>query len=192
LGYSQVRGHLQLSYVVTTFSQSFLHFLACFLNELVVGIWQKHSNIKEKESTISDANRPPASGSTGRWIHTPPLPPLRSFPIAFRPKSLIQPLTVTWNRMYTALRKVPTLNAHSIKSSMTSCMSSTPACNGNNAKPTGKNSTTRTGTNGTIGGQRRARSKPSLQHLSCTCITPISLPPQCSTVMAPTLLNHRE
>ena len=50
-----------------------------------------------------------------------------------------------------------------------------------------KEITTLTCTNGTIGGQKMARIKPSLQRLSCTCITRISLIPQSSTVMAPTL-----
>src|SRR5262245_57847647 len=101
-------------------------------NELIVGIWQKHRKIKEKESNISDSNRPPSSGSTGRWIHNPKLPPLRSFTIVFRPKSLVKPSTVTLNLIYTDLRKAPNLNSHSSKSLITSCMSYTPACNGNN------------------------------------------------------------
>jgi len=143
--------------------------------------------MKDKESTIYDSNRPPSSGSTGRWIHNPKPPPRRSFTIAFRPKSLVKTSTVTLNLIYTDLRKDPSRNSHSTKSLITSCMSYTPACNGNNCKPTGKNSTTRTCTNGTIGGQKMARIKPSLKRLSCTCITRISLIPQSSTVMAPTL-----
>src|SRR5262249_26242611 len=95
--------------------------LSGFAIELIVGIWQKHRKIKEKESNISDSNRPPSSGSTGRWIHNPKLPPLRSFTIVFRPKSLVKPSTVTLNLIYTDLRKAPNLNSHSSKSLITSC-----------------------------------------------------------------------
>src|SRR4029450_9062482 len=134
-------------------------------SEPIVGIWQRHRKIKEKESNIYDPNRPPSAGSTGRWIHNPQLPPLHSFTIAFRPKSLVKTSTVTLNLIYTDLRKAPNLNSHSTKSLITSCMSYTPAFNGSNSKPTGKNSTTLMCTNGTTGGQKRALIKPSLKRL---------------------------
>src|SRR4030095_3433967 len=92
-------------------------------NEPIVSIWQRHRKIKEKESNIYDPNRPPSAGSTGRWIHNPQLPPLHSFTIAFRPKSLVKTSTVTLNLIYTDLRKAPNLNSHSTKSLITSCMS---------------------------------------------------------------------
>src|SRR4029453_8764406 len=136
-----------------------------FIYEPIVGIWQRHRKIKEKESNIYDPNRPPSSGSTGRWIHNPKPPPLHSFTIAFRPKSLVKTSTVTLNLIYTDLRKDPNLNSHSTKSLITSCMSYTPAFNGSNSKPTGKNSTTLMCTNGTTGGQKRALIKPSLKRL---------------------------
>src|SRR4030095_11363807 len=100
-----------------------VHDLFAPQHEPIVGIWQRHRKIKEKESNIYDPNRPPSAGSTGRWIHNPQLPPLHSFTIAFRPKSLVKTSTVTLNLIYTDLRKAPNLNSHSTKSLITSCMS---------------------------------------------------------------------
>jgi hypothetical protein len=111
-----------------------------------------------------DANRPPASGSTGRWIHNPTPSPLRSFPIAFRRTSLVQPATVTLHLIDTDLRPAPHLNAHAPQSCRTSSLAYTRACHGHHGKPTGTPSTPLPWTHGTIGGPKKARLQPSVTH----------------------------
>ena len=141
--------------------------------------------MKGKQVDVYDPTLPP-SASTCLWIHHQRLPIVRSSIIVFLQKSLGRTSTVTLRPIYTDQRKDQNLHCHSTKSSITFCMSYIRVSNGINSKPPKRNYTARTCTNGTIGGQKTARIRPSLKRRCSTSMPWSNSTRRSSMVMAPT------